>query len=436
LKVPSYYKDQAVIIGGKPQKETYGEFQAEMDMFNKAFFEVMMEGDAKGRVFTFPIPTYNITKDFDWDNPELKNLWEMTAKYGIPYFSNFVNSDMNPEDARSMCCRLRIDNRELQSRGGGLFGANPLTGSIGVVTINMPRLGYTSKTEEEFKEKLGRLMDLAKDSLEIKRKILETLTEKNLYPYAKYYLRNIKARFDQYWKNHFGTIGLVGMNEAAKNLMGKNITEKEGMDFAVRIMNFMRDRLQKYQEETGSIYNLEATPAEGTSFRLASKDKIKYPEIIVANEEEYQKGAHPFYTNSTQLPVNHTDDIFEAMELQDNLQTKYTGGTVMHLFVGEKINSVESVKNMVKKICNTYKLPYFTFSPTFSVCPSHGYIVGEHFECPTCKAKTEVYSRVVGYLRPVQQWNHGKKAEFGMRKTFKVSVNEEEPVMQTTCANC
>ncbi len=436
LKVPSYYKDQPVIIGGKPQKETYGEFQAEMDMFNKAFFEVMMEGDAKGRVFTFPIPTYNITKDFDWDNPELKNLWEMTAKYGIPYFSNFVNSDMNPEDARSMCCRLRIDNRELQSRGGGLFGANPLTGSIGVVTINMPRLGYTSKTEEEFKEKLGRLMDLAKDSLEIKRKILETLTEKNLYPYAKYYLRNIKGRFDQYWKNHFGTIGLVGMNEAVKNLFGKNITEKEGMDFAVRIMNFMRDRLQVYQEETGSIYNLEATPAEGTSFRLASKDKIKYPEIIVANEAEYQKGAHPFYTNSTQLPVNHTDDIFEAMELQDNLQTKYTGGTVMHLFVGEKINSVESVKNMVKKICNTYKLPYFTFSPTFSVCPSHGYIVGEHFECPTCKAKTEVYSRVVGYLRPVQQWNHVKKAEFGMRKTFKVSVNEEEPVMQTTCANC
>jgi ribonucleoside-triphosphate reductase len=420
MAVPSYYKDQPVILGGKPQKENYGDFQVEMDMFNRAFFEVMMQGDAKGRVFTFPIPTYNITKNFDWENPRLKPLWEVTAKYGIPYFSNFVNSDMNPEDARSMCCRLRIDNRQLERRGGGLFGANPLTGSIGVVTLNLPRLGFTSKDEKEFQGQLAHLMDLAKESLEIKRKVLEKFTEKNLYPYSKYYLRNMKERHGVYWKNHFNTIGIVGMNEAAVNLLGENIASKEGLAFAERTLDFMRDRLLEYQTETGNNYNLEATPAEGTSYRLAQKDKEKFPEIIVANEDVYQKTkADPFYTNSTHLPVNYTDDIFEALDLQDPLQTKYTGGTVMHLFVGEKITDPSAVKNMVKKICETYHLPYFTFSPTFSVCPTHGYIAGEHFKCPECEAKCEVYSRVVGYLRPVDQWNKGKRAEFQMRKTYK-----------------
>ena len=421
MEVPSYYKDQPVISGGQPQKESYGEFQTEMDMFNKAFFEVMMQGDAKGRVFTFPIPTYNITKGFNWDNPRVQPLWEMTAKYGIPYFSNFVNSDMNPEDARSMCCRLRIDNRQLEKRGGGLFGANPLTGSIGVVTLNLPRLGYTSKTEEEFLEKLSKLMNLAKESLEIKRKVLENFTEKNLYPYSKYYLRNMKERHGVYWKNHFNTIGILGMNEAIINLMkGENIATEKGRAFAERVLNYMRDKMVEFQQETGNNFNLEATPAEGTSYRLAQKDKEKYPEIIVANEDLYKSAkADPFYTNSTHLPVNYTDDIFEALELQDPLQTKYTGGTVMHLFVGEKITDPMSVKNMVKKICENYHLPYFTFSPTFSVCPTHGYIAGEHFKCPECEAKCEVYSRVVGYLRPVDQWNKGKRAEFQMRKTYK-----------------
>ncbi|MDD2758461.1 MAG: ribonucleoside triphosphate reductase [Patescibacteria group bacterium] len=421
LNVPSYYKDQPVLIGGKPQKECYGDFQKEMDLLNKAFFEVMMAGDAKGRVFTFPIPTYNITKDFDWDNPKLKALWEITGKYGVPYFSNFINSDMSPEDARSMCCRLRIDNRQLERRGGGLFGANPLTGSIGVVTLNLPRLGYTAKNEKTFLKKLGDLMTLAKESLELKRKVLENFTDKNLYPYSKYYLRNMKERHGCYWKNHFNTIGILGMNEAIVNLMpGETITTTKGRAFAEKVMDFMRDKMIDFQKETGNNYNLEATPAEGTSFRLAQKDKEKYPDIIVANEEIYKKThVDPFYTNSTQLPVNYTDDIFEALDLQDNLQTKYTGGTVLHLFVGEKISDPNAVKNMVKKICTNYKLPYFTFSPTFSVCPTHGYIAGEHFKCPECQAKCEVYSRVVGYLRPVDQWNKGKRAEFTMRRTFK-----------------
>ncbi len=420
LNVPSYYAKQPVIIGGKPQKECYSDFQKEMDMFNKAFFEVMTAGDATGRVFTFPIPTYNITKDFNWENPNLKGLWDMSAKYGIPYFSNFVNSDMNPEDARSMCCRLRIDNRQLEKRGGGLFGANPLTGSIGVVTINLPRIGYQAKNEIEFFDRLERLMNLAKSSLEIKRKVLEKFTEKNLYPYVKYYLRNIKKRYGTYWKNHFSTIGIVGMNEACLNLLQENIASEKGHAFATRVMDFMRSKLAEFQKETGNNYNLEATPAEGTSYRLAKRDKEKFPEIVCANEAEYKKGAAPFYTNSTQLPVNFTDDIFEALDLQDDLQTKYTGGTVVHIFVGEKIKDGNTVKNMVKKICSNYHLPYFTFSPTFSVCPSHGYIAGEHFTCPSCTAKCEVYSRIVGYIRPVNQWHHGKKSEFKVRKTFKV----------------
>ena len=419
VQVPSYYADKSVIIGGELKNETYSEFQPEMDMFNKAFLKVMAKGDAKGRVFTFPIPTYNVTKDFDWDDPKLTGLWEMTAKYGVPYFSNFINSDMSPEDSRSMCCRLRIDNRELEKRGGGLFGSNPLTGSVGVVTINMPRIGYLSETEEEFFDRLGRLMDVAKESLEIKRKVLENFTENNLYPYTKYYLRSVKQRFDQYWKNHFSTIGLLGMNEACLNLFGKDITTEEGQSFTLKVMDFMRDKLVQYQKETGNNYNLESTPAEGTTYRLAKLDKEKHPDIICADEENIrEKNAEPFYTNSTQLPVNYTDDVFEALDLQDEIQCKYTGGTVFHTFAGERISDPRAVKSLIQKICTNYHLPYVTFTPTFSVCPVHGYIAGEQGACPTCGEECEIYSRVVGYLRPVKQWNKGKQEEYNLRKEF------------------
>ncbi|MDQ5882790.1 MAG: hypothetical protein QG648_143 [Patescibacteria group bacterium] len=416
LKVPTYLKDHPVIIGGQPQKETYSEFQREMDVFNEALTEVYTEGDATGRVFTFPIPTYNITKDFDWENPALEGIWKMTAKYGIPYFSNFINSDMKPEDARSMCCRLRLDNRELYKRGGGLFGANPLTGSIGVVTINLPRLGYTSKTKKEFFEKLTHLMDLAKNSLEIKRKVLEEWTEKGLYPYSKHYLQGVKTMRGTYWGNHFSTIGLIGMNEALLNFLGVNLASSKGLAFAEEVLDFMRDRITAYQQETGNLYNLEATPAEGTSYRLALKDKKKYPDIITAGEKE------PYYTNSTQLPVNYTDDLFEALRLQDPLQTRYTGGTVFHAFLGEAVSDTQSVKSLIRIVFEKFRLPYFTLTPTFSVCPIHGYLSGEHFTCPKCTVEQpcEVYSRIVGYLRPVQQWHFGKQEEFRQRKTFKV----------------
>ncbi len=420
LTVPEYYADQGVIIGGDVQTETYKDFQEEMALFNRAFLEVMAEGDAKGRVFTFPIPTYNITKDFDWANTNLDSLWQLTAKYGVPYFSNFINSDMNPEDARSMCCRLRIDNRDLEVRGGGLFGSNPLTGSIGVVTINMARLGFSARDEDEFIASLEQLMVLAKESLEIKRGVLEKFTEENLYPYTKFYLRNVKERFGEYWKNHFSTIGLVGMNEACLNLLGEDIASDKAREFSLMVLDFMRDKLLEFQEETGNNYNLEATPAEGTSYRLARIDKEKNPEIICANEEVYKAGAEPFYTNSTQLPVNYTDDVFEALDLQDSIQTKYTGGTVLHIFAGERVNDPEVIKGLIRKVCERYHLPYFTFTPTFSVCPSHGYIAGEHCTCPECGAEAEVYSRVVGYLRPVNQWNKGKREEFRTRKTFVV----------------
>lgn len=418
LTVPSYYADQAVIIGGEMQNETYNGFQKEIDIFNRAFLEVMREGDAKGRVFTFPIPTYNISNDFNWENPMLDILWEITAKYGIPYFANFINSEMKPEDARSMCCRLRIDNRELNRKGGGLFGASPLTGSIGVVTINLPRIGFLSKDEHEFFERLGKLMDTAKESLGIKRKVLEKFMEKDLYPYMKYYLRNIKERFGEYWKNHFSTIGLVGMNEACINLFGDNIGSQSGLEFAGRVIDFMRNKLVQYQEDTGSIYNLEATPAEGTSYRLALIDKKKYPQIICANESSFSENNSPFYTNSTQLPVNYTDDLFEMLDLQDEFQSKYTGGTVQHIFIGERIKDTVALKKLIKTIASKYKLPYFSITPTFSVCPNCGYIDGEQFECTSCSSECEVYSRVVGYLRPVQYWNKGKQAEFGMRKLF------------------
>lgn len=418
LNVPSYYADQPVIIGGEFMEETYSQFQPEMDMINKAFFEVMMEGDAEGRVFTFPIPTYNITKDFDWDNPHLEGLWEMTAKYGIPSFSNFINSDMNPEDARSMCCRLRIDNRQLEYRGGGLFGSNPLTGSIGVVTMNLPRIAYLSKDKNEFLKLLEERMEIAKNSLEIKRKLLEKLTDANLYPYTKFYLRDIKARYSVYWKNHFSTIGLIGMNEACLNLLGKGLETPEGQEFAIAVMDFMRDKITEYQVSTGNLFNLEATPAEGTSYRLAKLDKSQMPRIICSNEEAYQNGADPYYSNSTHLPVTYTDDLFELLDLQDELQTKYTGGTTVHIFAGERMSDTETMKNLIRKVCSNYRLPYFTFSPTFSICENHGYIVGEHETCPECGSECEVYSRIVGYIRPVQQWNKGKRAEFKARKTF------------------
>ncbi len=418
LTVPAHYKNMRVIRGGEKMVETYGEFQREMDMFNQAFLEVMSEGDASGRVFTFPIPTYNITKDFDWDNVRVKNLWESAAKYGIPYFSNFINSDMSPDDARSMCCRLRIDNRELQKRGGGLFGANPLTGSIGVVTINLPRIGHEAKNKAEFLEKLFVLMDRAKESLEIKRKVLEKMTESNLYPYTKYYLDTIKLAFGCYWRNHFSTIGLVGTNEALQMLLGKDITTKEGREFAEEILTKMRDRLADYQEETGNNYNLEATPAEGTSYRLALLDQKRFGDSQFANGVG-KDTIDPYYTNSTHVPVNFSDDVFEILDAQDELQTKYTGGTVIHFFLGERIEDPESVKHLVKKICTNYRLPYFTIAPTFSVCTTHGYQNGEVNQCPKCGAACEVYTRIVGYLRPVEQWNKGKKAEYSKRTTVK-----------------
>ncbi|HRS42300.1 MAG TPA: ribonucleoside triphosphate reductase [Candidatus Diapherotrites archaeon] len=392
LTVPSTLKDQAVIIGGKPQDKTYGEFQKEMDIFNAALLDIFYEGDAAGNIFSFPIPTINVTKDFDWDSPLSDKLLELTIKYGTPYFANFVNSDMKPEDARSMCCRLRLDNRELQKRGGGLFGSNPLTGSIGVVTINLAQIGYLAKTEEEYFEKLGYLMDLSKKSLDIKRKIVEKYTDDGLYPYSKFNLKLIKDRFGSYWKNHFSTIGLLGMNESCLNFLGEPITTPKGNAFANKVMDFMRERIQKYQEETGALYNLEATPGEGTTYRFASHDKAKFPSIIVANEENVQKnGAQPYYTNSTQVPVNYTNDIFEILELQDELQCKYTGGTVIHFFIGEKKPSKEAIKSLIKKITTNYKLPYFTFTPTFSICPKHGYLFGEHEYCPKCDAE-------IGYL--------------------------------------
>jgi len=590
LEVPSAFKDHPVIIGGKYQSETYSEFQPEMDILNEAFAEIMMEGDATGRVFTFPIPTYNITKDFDWNNPNLNKVWLMTGKFGIPYFSNFVNSDMSPDDARSMCplhpdtqvpvrtanrgmtirtikdlyytnlekgteyevlfngkwhkaglvadktqgcveltvgngqkvamdvrheqpvkrgkgesieilqakditagmyvpfnasplsdgykdydasygdhsfhedgfwwfpirnirqmtefnsmvfcfvvdsdehlfqlangmithnCRLRLDNRELRKRGGGLFGANPLTGSVGVVTVNLPRIGYISGNETAFFDHLKKRLLLAKESLLIKRKVLENFTEKNLYPYSKFYLRDVKKGTGFYWRNHFSTFGLIGMNEACLNFLGTDIGTKEGQTFSLRVMDFIREMIVEIQEKTGDLFNLEATPAEGTSYRLAMLDKKRFADnIICANEDGYQQGEDPYYTNSTQLPVNYTDDIFEVLNLQDELQTKYTGGTVLHVYLGEMVSNIETVKSLVRKIAANFRLPYFTLTPTFSVCPSHGYLKGEQERCPSCNAETEIYSRVVGYLRPVKQWNKGKQAEFGRRKMFRVA---------------
>jgi len=379
--------EENIIFGGQIRQEKYKEFQPEMNLINLAFAELMMAGDAKGRVFTFPIPTYNITRNFNWESPVATKVFEMTARYGIPYFSNFVNSDMNPDDARSMCCRLRLDNRELRKRGGGLFAANPLTGSIGVVTLNLPRIGYLSKTQEEFFERLDNLLQVAYESLEIKRRVLEDLTDKELYPYTRYYLSGIKKRFGSYWRNHFSTIGIIGMNEALLNfaLIRKSIATPGGREFALVIMDYIRNKILDYQGKSNNLFNLEATPAEGATRRFARIDKDKFGDIIVANEAALSDGkTAPYYTNSTQLPVNFTDDIFEALDLQDDIQIKYTGGTVLHCFVGEALPSAEAVKKLVKKIVSKYHLPYFTITPTFSICPKHGYLAGEHFFCPKC----------------------------------------------------
>jgi ribonucleoside-triphosphate reductase len=391
-----------------------------MDLFNRALFAVMGEGDARGRVHTFPIPTINVSKDFDWDNPVLEGLWEMTGKYGIPYFANFVNSDMAPEDTRSMCCRLRIDNTQLERRGGGLFGANPLTGSVGVVTLNLPRLGHLSSDESDFLRRLGNLMDLAKDSLEVKRAFLEKLTDSHLYPYTSFYLGSMRERLGSFWKNHFSTIGLIGMSEACLNLLGEDIVAPRCKAFALRTLDFMRDRILSYQKETGNHYNLEATPAEGTSFRLAKKDKARFGDAIrVANEDHLAGGDVPYYTNSIHVPVNAFDDIFSVLDHQDELQTKFTGGTVVHLFLGERITDGAAVRNLVRTVTQRYALPYFSLTPTFSVCPSHGYLAGECPTCSHCGATAEVYSRIVGYLRPVQQWNDGKQCEFRLRRPLR-----------------
>ena len=412
IKVPGTLKDEAVIAGGKLTGDKYGDFQAEMDMLNMAFCEVMAEGDSKGRVFTFPIPTINVTKDFAWNSPVVDKIMEITCKYGIPYFSNYISSDLSPEDALSMCCRLRLDTASLRKRGGGLFGSNPLTGSIGVVTLNLPRLGYLADSEDDFRTRLESLLILAKDSLEIKRKTIEQQTARGMYPYSAYYLQNVCDRTGSYWYNHFNTIGLVGMNEAALNLIGTDITTAAGQDFANRTLDFMRDIITAFQEETGHVYNLEATPAEGTSHSLARLDRQKFHDIIAAGDEV------PYYTNSSQLPVGFTDDIFETLDLQDALQSKYTGGTVLHLYLGEQIRDIEVAKSLLRKAFENYQLPYLSLTPTFSVCPDHGYITGEVFSCPDCGAATEVWSRVVGYLRPVQSFHMGKREEYRQRVKY------------------
>lgn len=418
LKPSASFAKQPVIIGGKVQKETYSDFEEEMKVLNKAFYEVMLEGDKTGKPFHFPIPTINITKDFPWEDPAFDLVFQASGKYGTNYFANYINSEMKPEDVRSMCCRLRLNLKELHNRGGGgLFGAGALTGSLGVVTINLPRIGYLSKTKKDFFKKLGHAMDLAQESLEIKRKVLENYTEKGLYPYSKHYLESIKKMRDAYYANHFSTIGLIGMNESLLNFIGADIGSKKGNRFALEIMDFMRNRLVEYQNKTNNIYNLEATPAESTAFRLALKDRKQYPDIVVAGTKKT-----PYYTNSSQLPVNYTNDPFEALKLQDKLQCKYSGGTVLHLFLGENISDISTVKALVKKTFEKFHLPYITLTPTFSICPAHGYLSGEHFECPKCiiKQPCEVYSRIVGYIRPVSQWNDGKKTEWKDRKEFKV----------------
>ena len=408
--VPADLRDLPAIVGGKEQDFTYGDCQKEMDMVNKAFIEIMTEGDANGRGFQYPIPTYSITKDFDWSETENNRLlFEMTAKYGTPYFSNYINSDMEPSDVRSMCCRLRLDLRELRKKSGGFFGSGESTGSVGVVTINMPRIAYLSKTEDEFYQRLDHMMDIAARSLKTKRTVITKLLDAGLYPYTKYYLGT--------FENHFSTIGLVGMNEACLNArwLHKDLTNPEALEFTKAVLNHMRERLSDYQEKYGDLYNLEATPAESTSYRLAKHDRNRYPEIITAN-----MNGTPYYTNSSHLPVGYTEDIFSALDIQDDLQTLYTSGTVFHAFLGEKLPDWRAAADLVRKIAENYKLPYYTMSPTYSVCHDHGYITGEHFTCPKCGKDTEVWSRITGYYRPVQNWNDGKVQEFKDRKEYNI----------------
>ena len=409
-EVPNDLKDRPAIVGGKEMDFTYGDCKKEMDMINKAFIEIMIDGDADGRGFQYPIPTYSITKDFDWSPTENNRLlFEMTSKYGTPYFSNYVNSDMEPSDIRSMCCRLRLDLRELRKKSGGFFGSGESTGSVGVVTLNMPRLAFTSKDKAEFYEKLDHLMDVAARSLHTKRKVISRLLDEGLYPYTKRYL----GSFD----NHFSTIGLVGMNEACLNAnwIKRDLSDPAAQEFTKEVLNHMRDRLSDYQEMyKGELFNLEATPAESTTYRFAKYDAKNYPGIITAAEP----GGTPYYTNSSHLPVNYTDDIFSALDIQDELQTLYTSGTVFHAFLGEKLPSWKSAAELVKKIADNYKLPYYTLSPTYSVCSEHGYIAGEHYTCPICGKKAEVYSRITGYYRPIQNWNDGKTQEFKERKVY------------------
>ena len=416
--VPEDLAEQNCIVGGKLMDYKYKDCKKEMDMVNKAFIETMIEGDANGRGFQYPIPTYSITRDFDWSETENnKLLFEMTAKYGTPYFSNYVNSDMKPSDIRSMCCRLRLDLRELRKKSGGFFGSGESTGSVGVVTINLPRIAYLAKDRDDFFARLDHMMDISARSLSIKRKVITALLEDGLYPYTKHYLGT--------FKNHFSTIGLVGMNEVGLNAnwLRKDLTHKETQDFAVEVLNHMRERLVKYQEQYGDLYNLEATPAESTSYRLAKHDKEKYPDIITASEN----GKTPYYTNSSHLPVGYTDDIFSALDVQDRMQTLYTSGTVFHAFLGEKMPDWKAAANLVRKIAENYKLPYYTISPTYSVCKEHGYIAGEHFVCPKCGQKAEVYSRITGYYRPVQNWNDGKLEEYKERKTYNVLNSKFNP---------
>lgn len=419
--VPRDLAHKPVTWAGKLLEETYSEYQKEMDLINRAFIEVLIEGDMRGRPFTFPIPTYNLTRDFNWENGNAQLLFDMTAKYGLPYFSNFINSDLNPSDVRSMCCRLRLDLRQLDRNvTGGLFGSGDSTGSVGVVSINMPRIAYLSRDKDEFLQRLAYLMGLAKSSLETKREIVEKNMQGGLLPYTKRYLGTLK--------NHFSTIGPIGMNEACLNLLGEDIASKEGRSLAIETLEFMKTKLSDFQEETSHIYNLEAVPAEGTSYRLARMDKSKYPDIITAGKEV------PYYTNSTLLPVNRTEDVIEALEHQEELQTLYTGGTVFHVFLGERMFSGEAAKRLLKKIAYNSKIPYITITPTYSICPDHGYLIGEYSKCPTCSQVCDVYSRVVGYFRPVRNWNEGKQEEFKQRLEYKEKIalakdfTEKKPV--------
>lgn len=418
--VPEDMKEEKAIVGGKGQEFTYGDCQKEMDLINKAFLEVLIEGDAAGRIFSFPIPTYNLTKDFNWDSPNVELLFDLTAKYGTPYFQNYIGSNLNPNSVRAMCCRLNMDLTQLMNRPGGMWGAGDNTGSIGVMTINMNRIGYEATNEEVFFDILERRLNICRDALEIKRGVIEKNLENGLMPYTKTYLGH--------FMNHFSTVGLVGMHECCINFMGRGIETPEGKEFTIKVLNFMRDKLQRFQEETGNLYNLEATPAESTSYRLARLDRKYYPQVITSGDDV------PYLTNSTYLPAEHTEDVFEAVSHQNDIQPLYTGGTMFHTFLGERVSSGESCKNLVKKIAENTRLPYFSITPTFSICADHGYINGEVYECPDCNKKTEVFSRIVGYYRPLRNWNEGKTAEYKNRREYAEPTTARPAVVESTRA--